>query len=112
MSAIKEGEPFIMAVMEGNTDGTVDVINNNMGASAVDKETSFVRGLTEDVQDHGGSMRVYLCVPIGRIWTDDDGDPDNSTNAPDRVVTVDMTEAGIERMVAIGATINIKLKED
>jgi hypothetical protein len=91
------GNPFLLHVVEGNLNGAIET-SDFEGPYKIGHERTFVAAAKDQVQEYGGGITLYACIPIGRVWTDDPGADDDSTNAPDRVVTVDMADTVIERM--------------
>jgi hypothetical protein len=92
----KYGDPFYVAVVEGNLDGKItscDVMTSEM-----DYEDALIAGIRDDVQEFGAANHLYICVPIGRIWARD-YDPANwDESKHDYDVVVDVAKTEIERM--------------
>jgi hypothetical protein len=99
MKGVMYGDSFLLSVIEGNLDNQMTESDLSMIGTVAD-EVVFRKAMLESVQEHGGGDRLYLCIPIGRAWTDDDGADDDATNAPNRVVSSEWAETQIEKMVA------------
>jgi hypothetical protein len=101
--SVQFGDPFLLGVNLGNLDGTMDdlAVDAHPGAWPLNDERILLEEIRESVQEHGGRTTVFLCVPIGTVWTDDEGDPNDATDAPDRVVNMDWAHTRFERMVRI-----------
>lgn len=94
---VNYGDPFLLQVDDGNLSGRMT--SEDYGCfEAIDQEVNFIRQVREEVQEFGCSSHIYVCIPIARVWTDDPGDPNDSTNAPNRVVVIEHASTDLERM--------------
>lgn len=94
---VNYGDPFLLQVSEGNLNGRMG--NEDYGLfETTDQEENFFLHACDECQDYGMASTIYVCIPIGRVWTDDPGDPNDSTKAPNRVVHIDRAKTELERM--------------
>jgi hypothetical protein len=96
------GDPMLISVWESNLNRafeTADIDN----FSSVEFEPTVVAGMRAEVQTYGGAQLLYLCIPIGRVHTDDPGHDDDATNAPHRVVTADVDDQFVRMANAAAA---------
>lgn len=97
LGEVRYGDAFVMSVTEGNLEGTVETEDLGL-VHQVSHERELVRHVQNEVQEYGGAQQLYICIPIARVWTDDLGDEDDSTHAPNRVVSTERAETDLERM--------------
>lgn len=102
---VKYGEPFLLQVTESNLDGKLTSEDLGMLRDPAHEENFTLGDVKAEIQEYGGGAQVYLCIPLSRVWTDDGGDDNDSTDAPNRVVNVDRPTTVIEVMARVAAAV-------
>lgn len=105
MTPPEYGDPFLAMVTEGNLDGRMSPEDVGL-IRRVDLEADAVSYAKAEVADYGGAQQIYLCIPIGRIWTDDPA-RDETAEWSSYHVQAELTETVFERMAAAALAMGV-----
>lgn len=89
------GDPFLFSVGDTNLDGKMDdfAVDGHLGVFPVADEAMLRTAVNEDVSTHGGSCRVFVCIPIAHVWANE-----NDADGEERKVNVEWADNELEKM--------------